>query len=125
MLEKDFIEIHERPAANGGSQSYLKNLTQLQTDSLEELAHCIERGRELSEQLNKRLGYTQGLRYTQVLVLTAKLSTDGLESVFAFVDLPDYDKLQTNIIDSQKLYESIVISNTFKALSTILSGLQN
>jgi hypothetical protein len=39
------------------------------------------------------------------------------------MDMADYDKLQTNIIDSQKLYESIVLNNTFNTFAKIIGGL--
>lgn len=39
--------------------------------------------------------------------------------------MPDYEKLQTNIIDNQKLYESIVINNTFNTLASIIGGFNN
>lgn len=39
--------------------------------------------------------------------------------------MPDYEKLQTNIIDNQKLYESIVINNTFNTITAIIGGFNN
>ena len=39
------------------------------------------------------------------------------DSSFMFVDFADYETLQTNIIDSQKLYDCIVLNNTFNSFA--------
>jgi len=37
--------------------------------------------------------------------------------------LADYDKLQSNIIDNQKMYESIVLNNTFNTFTRVFGGI--
>jgi hypothetical protein len=46
----------------GSSEYYLKNLTIMPLNDLEEASYCIERGHEMSELLNKKLNYTIGIR---------------------------------------------------------------
>ncbi|CDW85604.1 kinesin motor domain protein [Stylonychia lemnae] len=124
-IEKEFIEVHERPGING-SHYYLKNLTVLENmKDLSDIAFYLEKGAALSEQLNKKLNYTPGLRATQIFHMQVRGSQSHKESQLIFIDMPDYDKLQTNIIDNQKLYESIVINNTFNTIAQIIGGLNN
>ena len=42
-----------------------------------------------------------------------------------FMDCADFDKLETNIIDNMKLYESIVLYNAFNTLANILGDINN
>ncbi len=86
------------------------------------MAYLIEKGHDMSDQLNKKLNYTTGMRFTRLFSIDVKSSRTNKESTLLFVDLPDFEKLQTNIIDNQKLYESIVINNTFNTLASILGG---
>eukprot|EP00347_Sterkiella_histriomuscorum_P016198 403354110 len=124
-IEKDFLEIHEKPGAKG-SLYYLKNLTTIENiKELSDIAYFIDKGSQLSEQLNKKLNYTPGLRAIQIFQITVQSSRSNKDFQLIFIDLPDYEKLQTNIIDNQKLYESIVINNTFNTVAMIVGGLNN
>lgn len=99
-LEKEFIEIHEKPSEDG-TKYYLKNITQvLDIRDVSEIAYYLDKGKELSEMLNRKLNYTTGIRYTQVFTMYVQSEHSEKPSTFVFVDLPDYDKLQTNIIDN-------------------------
>ena len=126
-IEKEFLEIHEKPGKPGllGSNFttyYLRNLQYAEkVKDCTEMAYILEKGMEMSESLNKRLNYISGIRYTRLISLEIQ-SSKGYGSSILFVDLPDYEKLQTNIIDNQKLYESIVVNNMFNSLAKILSG---
>ena len=126
-IEKEFLEIHEKPGKPGllGSNFttyYLRNLQYAEkVKDCTEMAYILEKGMEMSESLNKRLNYISGIRYTRLISLEIQ-SSKGFGSSILFVDLPDYEKLQTNIIDNQKLYESIVVNNMFNSLAKILSG---
>ena len=75
----------------------------------------------MCEVLNKKLNYTTDIRSIRVGHLNVK-SSQGKKSSLIFVDLADFEKLQTNIIDSQKLYESILLSNTMNAVIKLLAG---
>ena len=101
---------------------YLKNLTTLPFTSFEDLAYLLEKSVDFSTTLSKKCAYTPGIRSTKIFALHA--TGEESKSSVIFVDLPDYDKLQPNIIDSQKLYESIVLSNTMKSLAKLLAGFQ-
>lgn len=84
-------------------------------------AYIIDKGRDMSEILNKKLGYTVGIRYNQVFSINMR-SSKGKESCIIFLNTADYDKIQTNVIDNQKLYEQIVLNNTFNTLTSIIGG---
>ena len=125
-IEKEFLEIHERPGKPGllGTNStnyYLRNIQYERVKDCTEMAFLLEKGMEMSETLNKRLNYISGIRFTRLISLEIQ-SSMGFESSIVFVDAPDFEKLQTNIIDNQKLYESIVVNNMFNSLAKILSG---
>ena len=104
-IEKEFLEIHEKPGKPGllGSNFttyYLRNLQYAEkVKDCTEMAYILEKGMEMSESLNKRLNYISGIRYTRLISLEIQ-SSKGFGSSILFVDLPDYEKLQTNIIDN-------------------------
>jgi len=66
--------------------------------------------------------YSYGIRNHYILNIQGQLP-DKKPFSLNFVDLCDYEKLQTNIIDSMKLYESIVVNNSFNSTAKLLGAM--
>jgi hypothetical protein len=47
------------------------------------------------------------------------------KSSIVFVDLGDYEKVQSNILDHQKILEMVLYNNSLTGLSNLLSGLKH
>lgn len=94
------------------------------TEDLSETAFYIDKCHEQSHKLNERVGYTNFIRHMQIISLKVKRSS-GQKSSIVFVDLGDYEKLLSNIIDHQKVYEMIEYNNCVTTLANILAGFQS
>jgi hypothetical protein len=77
----------------------------------------------MSTRLNQKLGYLNTIRFIQMITL--KVKSNGKKSVIIFVDLGDYERLQTNIIDHQKICEMVLFNSNISSLSELLVGTQN
>lgn len=115
MIEREFLELHERVSSSGKSQLYIKNLLDYELRDCAEGAHILEHASEISESLNKRLSWALGIRFHHFF--TIKTNYRGVKGAMHFIDLGDFEQLQTNIIDPQKLYECIVVNNGFTTLA--------
>jgi hypothetical protein len=80
---------------------------------------------EQSKSLNEKLGYVSNIRSVQFISLNVQRTNSGKKSTIVFVDLPDNEKIQTNIIDYQKLYEQVLVNNAMTCLADLLIGFQN
>ena len=47
---------------------------------------------------------------------------EGKRNLF-FFDLGDYERVQMNVIDNQRMYESVVINNSFSQISRVIGSL--
>jgi hypothetical protein len=77
---------------------YLQEL-ELKSENIQEVAHYLDKCYEYSKILNERMGYVSGIRYVQFIHIKVKQTFSGKCSSLIFVDLPDHEKLQTNIND--------------------------
>ncbi len=103
----------------------LKNLTEIEIKyDLTEAAYYLDKCLEQSKLLNDKLGYVSNIRYTQFISIQVSRSNSSKKSTIIFVDMPDCEKLQTNLIDYQKIYEMILLNNSYTALGDLLCGFQ-
>jgi hypothetical protein len=51
--------------------------------------------------------------------------SNGSYSSIVFVDMGDYEKIVSNVIDHQKVFEMVLINNAMTALAGILAGARN
>jgi hypothetical protein len=68
------------------------------TDDLSETAFIIDKCHEQSHKLNERVGYSTVIRQIQVVAIKV-ITKAGRKCSIIFVDLGDYEKLLSNIID--------------------------
>ena len=101
----------------------MKNLTEYEIKpDLTETAYYLDKCMEQSKSLNEKLGYVSNIRSVQFISLNVQRTNSGKKSTIVFVDLPDNEKIQTNIIDYQKLYEQVLINNAMTCLADLLVG---
>lgn len=74
--------------------------------------------------MNDKLGYVSAIRYVQFICIQVSRSNSSKKSTIVFVDMPDCERMQTNIIDYQKIYEMTLVNNSFTALADLLAGYQ-
>ena len=61
-IERDFIELHQRPSPQGQPVVFLKNVTQVQVTDLIDAALLIDKCHEMSATLSKKLNYLPSIR---------------------------------------------------------------